>query len=119
MTSVIPRTYEGMRDWCWQHNQAAMEKGWRHWMMCRPGPNESYSVKTIVGDDAKDIWAMLKDEPLVPVKWDLDDIERKHRLAVYNLEHGVSPDVWMLWSQESRAAKRKARIDAELRERAA
>lgn len=118
MTSAVPKTYEQARDWCWEHNQTAREKGFRHWIIAtRTG--DGFTIKTITGDEAREIWLMFDDKPLVPRGWGEVEVAKMHRLTAWRLEHGVTPDVWMLWCQEARVKKRLAYVAGELGSQAA
>lgn len=113
----LPRSRDEWRDWCWERNQSAKGKDWQRWMHIRDvdhGNGPTIEVAIIEGDEVADIWAMLRDKPYVPYKWDGPQVRKHFGLVQWRIERGTSPDFFMLWSAENRRQRRNEIIEREI-----
>lgn len=111
--SVVPRGKDEWLAWCWERNERAIERGWRHWMLVREDAG-SIRIEALQGDDAAEIWAMLADKPLIPFRWTEHAIRKNLGIIQWRMQRGMTPDAYMIWSVEGRAARRKAWIESEI-----
>lgn len=108
------RTRDDWIDWCWQRNQRAMDTGLQVWLFVMD-INGSFKIEAAKGDDAEEIWRMVRDKPLVPYRWAAPAIHKQHGLIAWRLSRGMAPDAYMMWSAAERRERRKAYVEQEIR----
>jgi hypothetical protein len=113
---LVPRTKDDWLAWCWERNERARAAGWRHWLLVRDTPNGGFQTESVSGDDAAEVWMMLDDKPLIPFQWPEHAIRKNLGIVQWRLHRGMTPDAYMIWSVEGRAARRKAWIESEIRQ---
>ncbi len=112
-TAVVPRGKDEWLAWCWERNQRAIDHGWRHWLLVREDGG-SIRIEALQYDDADEVLSMLNDKPLIPFRWPDHAIRKNLGIVQWRMQRGMTPDAYMVWSVEGRAARRKIWIEAEI-----
>lgn len=111
--AIVPRTREDWLEWCWERNQRAIDRGWRHWLFIKDVDGKIV-VDRLSSTDTEDVWKMLDDKPYVPMNWPAHEVRKHLGLVEWRLQRGMASDAFMVWSVEGRRARRKAVVEAEL-----
>jgi len=89
-----------MREWCWTHNQAAQEHGYKRWLYVgtdkRDDGSQLLAIKELTGHRACEVIDIPRIGLPVFVGWKPYDVEQMHRALRFMLRRGMPEDIYNL-----------------------
>lgn len=93
--SIVRRSEEEMREWCWEKNQQCREAKFAHWLsVSKDKESGSFICRARSGADAMDVIDLLNGKRPDYVGWDEERLDNEFRILRHIARMGMPETEW-------------------------